>query len=440
MAQTKIMYYPNGNKAFKGRMIQAWPAVELKDMIPAVPQVNYNDYSPTGSNEITRLTHLLPEAVYDGQCTFYRQDGSKWYSGKYRYGVKQGKFQYWYANGKLAAVQYYKNGMADGHWQIWDSTGLPQTSYHYRAIPDTMLNMMTQYLKAMMTGDRYSRSQGKDSAMSSFISRRLQDQLSWGIYRAYEERLSLFQSFFDDNLFPKALWDGNFEAWKAGRPYMIFAFKDNRPDGIWKLWSADTLVFEMHLQNDSVVSIKDYARPETNSQYSDYTQSQLERRDKFLKQMQDAINTGQDDPNAIDAGLHPTPAEQSSGKTVGLPPGNDDKGRQSPEADSQKVFRFVQQQAEFPGGTSQMSRFIKEHLQYPEEARRNNIQGKVVVEFVITESGKIDTGSIQLRKKVAPLIDAEALRIIKLMPDWAPAKNNGKPVKSYFVLPMTFSL
>lgn len=412
-AQTKTIRYSNGQKAFEGRMIMAWQELEMKDRLPALPQVNYRKISERDNNELKTLSYLLPNAIYDGKCTFYHQNGQKWFSGKYRYGVKQGQFRYWYANGQLAADQYYKNGMAEGHWQLWDSSGRLQASYHYRPIPDSLLNVMADYINSGLAGSRYAQPKGIDSLFSSFLSRNIKEMLPESLYAIYDNRMRQFQNYCNSNLIQKTYWDGVFEVWKEGRPYMTFSFNRNHPDGTWKIWTEDQLAFELVFRNDTVVSVKDYEDLASNK---DYTRL-LERQKQYARNPPVAGNNPYaEEPNAIDPGLHPI------------------------KTDSQTVYRFVEQQAQFPGGQTALDRFIKTQLHYPAEALKAQIQGRVALEFVITETGKIDTGSIKVVKGVAPALDAEAVRIIKLMPDWTPAQNNGKPVKSYFVIPMTFRI
>jgi len=411
-AQTKAIRYPNGQKAFEGRVIMAWQELEMKDRLPAFPQVIYGNESKRNNNELKTLSYLLPNAVYDGKCIFYHQNGQKWFSGKYRYGVKQGQFRYWYANGRLAAVQYYKNGIADGHWQLWDSTGRLQASCHYRAIPDSLLHYMVDYVNRGLANSRSTQPEGIDSLFSSFLDRKLSKMLPEPLYAAYNDRMRQFEHYFDNNLIQKTLWDGVFEIWEDGKPYMTFAFNHNHPEGTWKIWSEDRLAFEVVFRNDTVVSVNDYEDTDADKSYA----GRMERQRQYTGNTPVSGYVYGNDPNAVDPGMHPI------------------------KNDSQTIYRFVEQSAQFPGGQTALDRFIKTQLRYPPEALKAHIQGRVALEFVITETGKIDTGSIKVVKSIAPALDAEAVRIIKLMPDWTPAKNKGQPVKSYFVVPMTFRI
>ena len=81
---------------------------------------------------------------------------------------------------------------------------------------------------------------------------------------------------------------------------------------------------------------------------------------------------------------------------------------------------------------------LNQNVRYPEEAFLANEQGRVIVKFIVEADGTI--GDAQLVHGVSPSLDQEALRVVKTMPKWTPAKVNGKPVASWFNLPITFKL
>jgi|GEM_PF-1589325 len=85
-----------------------------------------------------------------------------------------------------------------------------------------------------------------------------------------------------------------------------------------------------------------------------------------------------------------------------------------------------------------MGQYLSKNLHYPEQAMENNIMGRVIVRFTINVNGSIS--NVHVIKHVHPLLDREAIRIISSMPKWIPGKQNGKPVKTYFTQPITFSL
>ena len=104
----------------------------------------------------------------------------------------------------------------------------------------------------------------------------------------------------------------------------------------------------------------------------------------------------------------------------------------------EEIFVAVEQPAEFPGGMAALMKWLSNNIRYPEAAQQNDIQGRVVVKFVVEKDGSI--GAATIVKGVDKDLDREALRVVKKMPKWQPGKNNGVSVRSYFNLPVTFKL
>ncbi len=102
------------------------------------------------------------------------------------------------------------------------------------------------------------------------------------------------------------------------------------------------------------------------------------------------------------------------------------------------VFSQVEEMPEFPGGDSALRDFMVKNITYPEQAKKDSIQGKVFVTFVVDAVGKV--GDVKVVRGVHPLLDQEAVRVIGLMPLWKPGKLNGVPVKVSYTLPVMFSL
>lgn len=107
-------------------------------------------------------------------------------------------------------------------------------------------------------------------------------------------------------------------------------------------------------------------------------------------------------------------------------------------AEYEEVIEVVEKQASFPGGQTALSRFLAKNLRYPEEAQENNIEGRVIVQFVVEKNGEI--GHVKIVRGVHPELDKEALRVVELFPPWTPGMNNFVPVRSKFTLPVTFRL
>lgn len=102
------------------------------------------------------------------------------------------------------------------------------------------------------------------------------------------------------------------------------------------------------------------------------------------------------------------------------------------------IYVAVEENAKFPGDKNGLYIWLSENVKYPEDAFQDNITGCVTVKFVIRKDSSVDDAVIV--KGVCKSLDAEALRVVRSMPKWSPAKNNGVAVSSYFNLPITFNL
>ena len=108
------------------------------------------------------------------------------------------------------------------------------------------------------------------------------------------------------------------------------------------------------------------------------------------------------------------------------------------EESAQQIFTVVEKQPEFPGGMSELMKFLAKSIKYPVIAQENGIQGRVVCSFVVNRDGSIV--DIQVMRGVDPSLDKEAVRVIGTMPKWKPGEQRGKPVRVRFILPVQFRL
>jgi len=103
-----------------------------------------------------------------------------------------------------------------------------------------------------------------------------------------------------------------------------------------------------------------------------------------------------------------------------------------------EICRVVSDQPEFPGGRQALQDFIKNNQQYPADALKEGIKGRVLVQFVVEKDGSIT--NIEVVKHVHPLLDAEAVRIVSTMPRWKPGKQFGFPRRVLYTIPVNFRL
>jgi|GEM_PF-6747528 len=98
----------------------------------------------------------------------------------------------------------------------------------------------------------------------------------------------------------------------------------------------------------------------------------------------------------------------------------------------------IENMPEFPGGRTGLMKYLREHLQYPADAVEQNVQGQVIAEVVVSETGTID--SINIKKSLSESCDREVVRILENMPRWKPGKIGNKPVACYYLIPIAFHI
>lgn len=144
----------------------------------------------------------------------------------------------------------------------------------------------------------------------------------------------------------------------------------------------------------------------------------------------------------------PPPAEQTNETTVSdktqegtkdiidLP----DEGGGDDEAGlgDQEIFTVVEKMPEFEGGEDKLREFLAKNIKYPSMARENGISGTVYITFVVEGDGKIT--DVKSLRGLGGGLTEEAIRVVKMMPNWTAGKQNGKPVRVQFTLPVKFTL
>jgi protein TonB len=98
----------------------------------------------------------------------------------------------------------------------------------------------------------------------------------------------------------------------------------------------------------------------------------------------------------------------------------------------------VDERPVFPGGDTALLKYIAENTTYPEVAKKNNIQGRVILRFCVTSKGNVT--DVSVLKSIDPELDAEATRVVKTLPVFEPGKEGGKPVPVWFMVPISFTL
>ena len=108
------------------------------------------------------------------------------------------------------------------------------------------------------------------------------------------------------------------------------------------------------------------------------------------------------------------------------------------EESDDEFFMVVENMPEFPGGDLGLMKYIQKNVKYPPIAKEYNITGKVYVSFIVDKSGSVT--DVKIARGVDKHLDAEALRVVKLLPKYKPGKQRGKAVRVMFTIPINFTL
>ena len=103
-----------------------------------------------------------------------------------------------------------------------------------------------------------------------------------------------------------------------------------------------------------------------------------------------------------------------------------------------RIYTIAEEQPQFPGGNTALMQWLQNNMRYPQSALDAGIGGRVIVQFVVEKDGSITNAEVL--RGIDPALDNEALRLVRAMPKWTPAKNNGQPVRFRFNLPVMFRL
>ena len=134
-----------------------------------------------------------------------------------------------------------------------------------------------------------------------------------------------------------------------------------------------------------------------------------------------------------------TPDEQNTAEGTFTPDEQQTAtGTFTPAGEDEKVFDVVEKMPEYPGGIEKLFEYLSQNIRYPKEAMEKDIQGRVIVTFVVKKDGSISDVSVV--RPIDPLLDEEGLRVINAMPNWTPGMQNGEPVNVKYTVPISFRL
>lgn len=106
--------------------------------------------------------------------------------------------------------------------------------------------------------------------------------------------------------------------------------------------------------------------------------------------------------------------------------------------EDEETLKVIESLPQYPGGPVEFMKWLTATLKYPDQALRSKIQGKVMISFIVNTDGSLS--DIKIVKNAHKLLDAEALRVARMMPKWEPGKDKGKPCRSMIAIPIVFEI
>ena len=126
------------------------------------------------------------------------------------------------------------------------------------------------------------------------------------------------------------------------------------------------------------------------------------------------------------------------GYNESYPDQNTEEEQNDPTESEGRVYEIVDQMPHFPGGAASLMQYLSENIKYPILAQKKGISGRVVVSFVVEPDGSLS--EVRVVRSVDPILDKEALRVVRDMPHWIAGRQDGKPVRARYNIPVSFRL
>jgi len=102
------------------------------------------------------------------------------------------------------------------------------------------------------------------------------------------------------------------------------------------------------------------------------------------------------------------------------------------------IFTAVEHEPEYPGGMNEFYKYLAQTIRYPAEDRKNRVQGKVFISFIVEKDGSLS--DIKAMRAPSASLGAEGIRVVSGSPKWIPGTQNGKKVRVQYTVPISFKL
>lgn len=372
--------------------------------INALKIEHYRGPYPIDFSQNCEVQFFHPSAEYD----YYTDDDVRIYNGNFKYIFEKNKPQY-------VLTGQFKNNIPVGLWK-----GKAGVSMYLINDRDFFLNFKCSFDENGLphgeaTGEVYSKISNGVIPVLKVILNYKDGELD-GVYEAH---------YADKGLKECLDWD------ETG------AFTKGEKSGVWKLKYVSGDYYKQDFDSSEKAYYFDGQTGDKKELFFDGWKIN-KRISGYPQRVIDAIMELRPRPkkeDKIDDGKNSEVSENSKLKEQAVA-SKVIKEENSDDNDPVYNMSMVDQQPQFPGGTSEMYKWLGNNIKYPEEAKKEGVRGKVIVDFVITKTGKTD--KVRVVRGRHPALDEEAVRVIKAMPAWTPGKQNGQPVNVSYTLPITF--
>lgn len=179
----------------------------------------------------------------------------------------------------------------------------------------------------------------------------------------------------------------------------------------------------------------DYAMEfELNKEKDDMISAALPQEKKQKQEEVAKLNKVEETSDAVPEYIEPVQQQQEQ-KDVEL---TEEEPPINLNGDDEEKLRIVEELPQYPGGMVEFMKWLTATLHYPDQALKQKIQGKVIISFIVNKDGSLS--DLKLVQSAGKLLDDEALRVARLMPNWKPGIDKGKPCRSMIAIPIVFEI
>ena len=421
---TQTLTYPNGKKFLEGACTYTLNPYFHTNLLSELllnesrrnryedddvtERVEDADYPPSRSERREQYAYLAGLSILcDGPVTTFYRNGAKQSELTFKSGALTGPSTTYYPDGGVAYRGAFEAGTPTGNHTRYYKDGSVFSKGRY--LPFTQAELAEEWRYYSSGGESEEREKNRRNGLTEEGLRSDGEEASPTVTQRAAFRR------FTNGLMQSGKKDGTFTFFRRdGKKWAEIHFKNDIRSGTWRVWNEKgTGVHTLEYGEDGrLLALKDSTgKRETLETLTTRWRSETQAR--YRAPVQSA-----GDPNAVEPGIVEAPPPPRSGAST-MP----------------DVFTYVERMPEFIGDVRE---YLSKNIRYPQKAKDDGIEGRVVVQFVVRADGSITDAKVI--RGIGGGCDEEALRVIRAMPKWTPGMQNGKRVAVLFNLPVMFKL